>query len=57
MNVQTALAQLALLLAEVSQQRDQAVAATAELAQRVRALEAAVQAAETAVEEPPGVAE
>ena len=46
MNAQTALAQLALVLAEVSQQRDQANAAVAELSQRVQALEAAVKAAE-----------
>lgn len=40
MNAQQALAQLALLLAEVASQRDQALAATAELAQRIAALEA-----------------
>lgn len=39
-DAQTALARLALLLAEVAGQRDQALAATAELAQRIAALEA-----------------
>lgn len=48
MNAQQALAQLALLLAEVSSQRDRALAATAELSQRIQALEAKI--AETPAE-------
>lgn len=48
MNAQQALAQLALLLAETASQRDQALAATQELSQRIAALEAKV--AETPAE-------
>lgn len=49
MNAQQALAQLALLLAEVAAQRDQALAATTELSQRIAMLEAKV--AETPAED------